>query len=210
MIAQGSIRLLVVDDHLPFRLGMVAMLNDEPDMRVVADARDGMEAIALYRTHCPDVVLMDLRLPGMSGVETTLALREEFPTCRIIVITTFDGDEDIYRALQSGAQSYLLKDMLAEEMIGVIRSVQAGKPQIPAAVAGRLAERMRRPELTAREHEVVHLLVRGRSNKEMATHLGVSEETVKTHLKGLFVKLGVRDRTQAAIYALQHGIVHLD
>ena len=201
---------MVVEDHPAFRHGLVGLLNCVPDMVVIAEAKDGPEALALFRQNPPDVVLMDLRLPGMSGVEVTLALRQEAPHCRIVVITTYDGDEDIYRALQSGAQSYLLKDMSFEEMATIIRSVHLGRPELPTAVAGRLAERIRRPELTPRELEVLHLLVRGRSNKEIATSLGVSEPTVKSHLKALFLKLGVRDRTQAAVSALQHGIVHLE
>lgn len=210
MKKENPIRLMVVDDHPAFRHGIVGLLNCVADMRVIAEANDGPEALALFRLNRPDVVLMDLRLPGMSGVDVTLALREEAPECRIVVITTYDGDEDIYRALQSGAQSYLLKDMSFEEMAEIIRSVHLGRPQLPTTVAGRLAERLRRPELTSREHEVLHMLVRGRSNKEISSSLGVSESTVKSHLKALFSKLGVRDRTQAAVSALQHGIVHLE
>ncbi|HWI58116.1 MAG TPA: response regulator transcription factor [Bacillota bacterium] len=204
------IRLLVVDDHHAFRMGLVAMVNEYPDMKVVAEAGTGTEAIALCRTSHPDVVLMDLRLPGLSGVEATLAIRKECPNCHVIVVTTYDGDEDIYRALQSGAQGYLLKDMSKEELVDAIRAVQAGQHHIPPHVASRLAARMSRPELTLREIEVLKSVTKGKSNKEIAQALSITEDTVKGHLKSVYGKLGVNDRTQAAITALQHGILHLD
>lgn len=205
-----SIRLLVVDDHQAFRMGLVAIVNENEGMQVVAEAGTGSQAIELCRTCCPDVVLMDLRLPGLSGVEATIAIRKEFPQCRIIVITTYDGDEDIYRALQSGAQGYLLKDMSKEEMVEAIQAVHAGKHRIPPNVANRLAARMGRPEITPREIEVLQLVVKGKSNKEIGADLGITEDTVKGHLKSVYTKLGVNDRTQAAMSALQHGIMHLE
>jgi two-component system NarL family response regulator len=210
MKQHNCIRLLVVDDHQAFRMGLVAMVNEHPDLEVVAEAGTGPQAIELCRACHPDVVLMDLRLPGLSGVEATLAIRREFPRCHIIVITTYDGDEDIYRALQSGAQGYLLKDMSKEELIGAIRAVHAGQHHIPLHVASRLAERMSRPELTLREIEVLKLVVKGKSNKQIAQDLDITEDTVKGHLKNVYGKLGVNDRTQAAITALQHGIMHLE
>jgi DNA-binding NarL/FixJ family response regulator len=210
MKQQKHIRLLVVDDHQAFRMGLVAMVNEYPDLEVVAEAGTGPQAIELFRACHPDVVLMDLRLPGLSGVEATLAIRKEFPRSHIIIITTYDGDEDIYRALQSGAQGYLLKDMSKEELVGAIRAVQAGQHHIPPHVANRLAERMGRPELTLREIEVLKLVVKGKSNKEIAQDLHITEETVKGHLKSVFGKLGVNDRTQAAMSALQHGIMHME
>ncbi len=203
------IRLLIVDDHPAFRAGLVSLLADQADLRVSAQCGDGREAVELYRREKPDVVLMDLRLPGLSGVEAILAIRQEDPAARVIVVTTYDSDEDIYRAIQSGAKSYLMKDMSKAEIVGMIRAVHAGKERLPSAIADRLAERRRRPELTLREVEVLQLLVKGRSNKEIASDLSIAEDTVKSHLKTLFLKLGVQDRTAAAINAIQHGIVKL-
>lgn len=205
-----SIRVMVVDDHQIVRKGVVALINSEPDLCVVAEAADGRQAVELFRQHRPDITLMDLRLPGMGGAEATRAIRQEFPTARIIVLTTFDGDEDIYRALQAGAQSYLLKGMSYDELLDAVRSVHAGARRIPAAVAERLAERMAGQELTSRELQVLELIVKGRSNKEISTDLSISEATVKSHINSLLGKLGVSDRTQAATSALQRGIVHLE
>ncbi len=208
--ATQTIRVLVVDDHQIVRKGVVALINSEPGLQVVAEASDGQEAVALFRQHQPDITLMDLRLPGIGGAEATRLIRQDFPAARIIVLTTFDGDEDIYRALQAGAQSYLLKGMSYDELLDAIRSVHAGARRIPPAVAERLAERMAGQELTARELQVLELIVRGRSNKEISTDLSISEATVKSHINSLLSKLGVTDRTQAATTALQRGIVHLD
>jgi DNA-binding NarL/FixJ family response regulator len=208
--ATKPVRLLVVDDHHIVRQGLVALLATVPEMQVVAEASDGQQAVALYRQHHPDVTLMDLRMNSMNGVETTRAIRAEFPNARIIVLTTFDGDEDIYRALQAGARGYLLKGMDTEELLAAIRTVHSGKSRIPAPVAERLAERMNTPSLTDRETEVLRLIVGGNSNKEIAAALFISEATVKTHINSLLSKLGVSDRTQAATTALQRGIVHFD
>lgn len=205
-----QIRLLVVDDHHVVRQGFIALLSTVPDMLVVAQAADGAQAQAMYRQYLPDVTLMDLRMQGMNGVEATAAIRAEFPAARIIVLTTFDGDEDIYRALQAGARGYLLKGMDTDELLSAIRTVHSGKSRIPAPVAERLAERMSAPKLTDRETEVLRLIVGGNSNKEIAAALFISEATVKTHINSLLGKLGVSDRTQAATTALQRGIVHLD
>jgi DNA-binding NarL/FixJ family response regulator len=210
MKKKHPIRLMVVDDHPAFRTGLAALIEREPDMTVVAETGDGRQVLPLFRQERPDVVLMDLRLPGLSGVEATMALRREFPEARVIVVTTYDADEDVYRAVQSGAQSYLLKDMSKDEIVGTIRAVHAGQSKLPCAVASRLAERLRREALTQRETNVLQLLVKGRSNKEMAQALGLSEDTVKFHLKSLFAKLGVEDRTEAAISAVRHGIVHIE
>ena len=182
----------------------------EPDLKVVAQAGTGHDAVALFRQHRPDVVLMDLRLPGMGGVEATIAIRKDFPAARIIVLTTFDADEDIYRAIQSGAQSYMLKDTPDDELAATIRAVHAGQTRLSPKLAARLAVRQQRPELSAREMDVLQLLVKGRSNKEIGAALFVCEDTVKAHFRTLFVKLGVQDRTEAAINAIRHGIVHLD
>ncbi|MFY9939514.1 MAG: response regulator transcription factor [Silvibacterium sp.] len=205
-----QIRILVVDDHTVVRQGIVALLNTVSDLTVVAEAADGQEAIDVYRKHRPDVTLMDLRLPKMGGADAIAQIRQEHPTARIIVLTTFDGDEDIFRALQAGAKGYLLKGTDADELTAAIRSVYAGKSRIPAFVAEKLAERMGGPALTARELEVLKRIVAGRSNKEISGDLHISEATVKTHINSLLSKLGVSDRTQAATTALQRGIVHLD
>ncbi|MFN3409719.1 MAG: response regulator [Limisphaerales bacterium] len=204
------IKVMLVDDHPAFRKGIAALIESEPDLEVVAQTGDGAEALNLYRRAHPDVVLMDLRLPGLGGVEATIAIRKEFPDARIIVLTTFDADEDIYRAIQAGAKSYLLKDVSDEELAGTIRAAHAGQVKLPPRVAERLAERRQRADLSARELDVLQHLIKGRSNKEISSALFVSEDTVKAHLKTLFSKLNVRDRTEAAICAVRHGIVHLD
>jgi len=204
------IRLLVVDDHPVFRTGIVAMFQDLPDITVIAQAEDGVAAVSAYRKHLPDVVLMDLRLPKLSGVEAILQIRREHPDCRVIVLTTYDSDEDIFRALQSGAKSYLLKDMSQDDIVAAVRAVYAGREVLPPPVASVLAERMTRKDLTERELAVLKLIVRGRSNKEIATDLAITERTVKFHLAGIFEKLKVFDRTQAAIEAVRHGMVQMD
>lgn len=205
-----QIRILVVEDHHVVRQGLVALVKTVPDMQVVAEASDGKQALDLFRQHAPDVTIMDLRLPAMSGVDAIKAIRQEFPAARIIVLTTFDGDEDIYRALQAGARGYLLKDMFGEELMDAIRTVHAGKTRIPPAVAQRLADRMGGPSLTGRELGVLKLIVAGNSNKEIGKELNISEATVKTHINSILSKLAVSDRTQAATTALQRGIVHFD
>ena len=207
---ENVIRVMLVDDHSAFRRGMVALIESEPDLQVVAEIGDGRQALEVYRQHRPDVVLMDLRLPGMGGVEATLAIRKEFPDARVIVLTTFDMDEDIFRAIQSGAKSYLLKDTPDDELAAAIRSVHAGKNILSDKLAWRLAERERRPELTQREMDVLQMLIKGRSNKEIGSALFLCEDTVKAHFKTLFAKLKVQDRTEAAIHAIRHGIVHLE
>jgi two-component system NarL family response regulator len=209
MTSGGQIRIIVVDDQAVVRQGFVSLIKTVPDMAVVAEGTNGREAVALYREHRPDVVLMDLRMPVMGGVEAIAAMRREWPDARVIVLTTYDGDEDIYRSLQAGAQGYLLKDMFFDELEAAIRAVHAGGRKIPGVVAERLAGRMGGSDLTARELEVLKLIVGGRSNKEIGTALGISEATVKSHINSILGKLGVTDRTQAATTALQRGIVHL-
>ena len=206
----SSIRLLVVDDHAVVRGGLVALLGTVDDMEVVAEAADGREAVDQYARHQPDVVLMDLRLGAMGGVEATQRIRATWPQARIIVLTTFDGDEDIYKAIQAGAKAYLLKGMSVEELISTIRAVHQGRVRIPPAIAEKLAERMAGPQLTVREQEVLQLIVRGRSNKEIGSELSISEATVKSHINSLLAKLGVSDRTGASTAAIQRGIVHID
>ncbi|MEW6131103.1 MAG: response regulator transcription factor [Acidobacteriota bacterium] len=210
MSKEKPIRILIVDDHFVVRMGLAAMINTQSDMCVIAEATNGQQAIELFRQHQPDVTLMDLRMPQIQGVEAIATIRQEFPNSRFIVLTTFDGDEDIYRALQAGARAYLLKDMLGDSLIDAIRTVHAGGRRIPPEIANRLAERMFRSELSARELEVLKLIARGKSNKMIAADLGVAEGTIKIHINNILSKLGVNDRTQATTYALQHGIIHLD
>jgi two-component system NarL family response regulator len=201
---------MVVDDHPAFRMGLIALIESQSDMKVVAESGNGRDAVEKFRQIRPDVTLMDLRLPGQSGVEAILTIRKEFPESRIIVITTFDCDEDIYRACESGAKAYLFKDASKDEIINAIRTVHAGKHWLPTKVASRLDERLKRSKLSAREMDVLMGLAKGRSNKEIAASLFLSEDTVKTHLKTLFIKLRVQDRTGAVITAIRQGIVHLE
>jgi DNA-binding NarL/FixJ family response regulator len=203
-----AINIMVVEDHHVVRQGLVALLNGVPRMQVVAETADGAAALALYRKHLPDVVLMDLRLPGMSGVEAIVQIRSQFPQARIIVLTTYDGDEDIHRALDAGARGYLLKGMYGDELMDAIRAVHSGRSRIPAQVAERLAEGMVRPALTDRELDVLREIVSGKSNKKIGKELNISEATVKTHINSILGKLGVTDRTQAVTAAIQRGIVH--
>jgi DNA-binding NarL/FixJ family response regulator len=210
MSKDKPIKIMITDDHFVVRMGLAAVINTQSDMQVVAEASNGLQALELFRLHLPDVTLMDLRMPQMEGVEAITAIRKEFPNSRFIVLTTYDGDEDIYRALQAGARGYLLKDMLSDSLLDAIRTVHAGGRRIPPEVANRLADRMFRSELSAREMEVLKLIVKGKSNKEIAADLGVAEGTVKIHINNILSKLGVSARTQAATYALQHGIIHLD
>ena len=210
MSNQNTIRILIVDDHPVVREGLAAMVNRQSDMLVAAEAGDGRKAVDLFREHSPDVTLMDLRLPVMSGVDAITAIRKESPSARIIVLTTYDGDEDIYRALQAGAQGYLLKDMFREELVEAIRAVHSGLRRIPTSVAAKLADRMGGSQLTARELEVLKLMARGKSNREVASELAITEGTVKGHVNNILSKLGVGDRTQAVTSALQRGIVHLE
>jgi len=205
-----KIRVLVVEDHNVVRQGLVALLSVVDNLEVVGEAADGSDAVAQFRKHKPDVTLVDLRLPRMSGVDVIQRVRMETPQARFIVLTTYDGDEDIYRALKAGAKAYLLKGMTSEELIAAIRVVHEGKSHIPPAIAEKLAERMGTEELTPREFDVLEQIVSGKSNKEIAAELDVSEATVKTHINSLLGKLGVTDRTQAATAAIQRGIVPLE
>src|SRR5438046_10632975 len=197
----NPIRIMVIDDQAVVRQGFVALINTVSDMTVVAEGTNGQQAIELYRRHRPDVTLMDLRMPEMGGVEAIVAIRKEFPDARLIILTTFDGDEDIYRSLQAGSQGYLLKDMFFEELEDAIRKVHAGSRRIPAQVAARLAERMGSSDLTGREMEVLEQIVAGNSNKAIAKRLNISEATVKSHINSIHSKRGVSDRTQAATTA---------
>jgi len=201
---------MLVDDHHIVRAGLAALLNRQEDIKVVAEAEDGAAAVALYRTVKPDVVLMDARMPGMSGAEATAAIREKFLAARIIMLTTYDGAEDIHRALEAGARGYLLKKMRGPEVLRAIREVFAGQRFIPQAVGSRMAERVPGSQLTRREIEVLRLLAKGLSNKEIAVTLDFTEHAAKSHLKNILGKLGVEDRTKAVVTALQRGIVELE
>ena len=209
MSVPAKIRVIIVDDHPVVRFGLAAIIGLQPDMMVVAEAGSGEEACSICAGQPADIVLMDLRLPGMSGLEAIQAIRRAHPDLRFIVLTTYDGDEDIYRALEVGAQAYLLKAMSHVELANAIRKVHSGFKFIPATVSKRLSERPPHSELSARELEVMKLIVKGLSNKEIGDSLGISEATVKWHLNIIFSRLNVSDRTQATVAALQRGIVHL-
>jgi two-component system, NarL family, response regulator len=204
-----TIRVILVDDHPVVRFGLAAIIGLQPDMVVVAEAGSGEEACAVSAKRAADVVLMDLRLPGLSGVEAIRAIRKERPKLRFIVLTTYDGDEDIHRALEAGAQAYILKGMSHNELVNAIRLVHSGLKYIPASVSKSLAERPPHSELSARELEVLELIVKGHSNREIGEALGISEATVKWHVNIILSRLNVSDRTQATVAALQRGIVHL-
>ncbi|MGA9622942.1 MAG: response regulator transcription factor [Bryobacteraceae bacterium] len=204
-----KIRILVAEDHLVARVGVSTIVNMQPDMTVVAEASNGHQAVELFRQHRPDVTLLDMRMPGMGGVEAATAIRAEFPTARMIALTTYGGDEDIRRALTAGVLAYLTKDVLHDELLKAIRAVNEGHTYLPAAVAASLAAQLPRPDLSAREVQVLELIVRGLANKQIAYKLNIAEHTVKNHVKNILSKLGVQDRTQAATAAIQRGIIHL-
>lgn len=205
-----QIRIMVVDDHFVVRMGLVGSLNIEPDMVVEVEASTGQQAIAEFRRHRPDIVLMDLKLPDMSGVEATRTIRGEFPDASIIMLSTHDGEEDIYQSFQAGVRTYLLKTAAREELIHTIRAVHAGERCISPAIGARLAERMAHTELTSRELDVLKLIAAGKSNKEIGNVLQIAEVTVKLHVGHILTKLEASDRTQAATTALRRGILHLD
>ncbi len=205
----APIRLLLVDDHLVVRMGLVAVLARTPDIRVIACAEDGAEALALHRQHRPDVTLMDMRLPDADGAEVTARLKAEFPEARVLILTTFDTEEDIHRAMEGGASGYLLKTADRAEMIAAIRSVHAGEIYLPSELAELLALRESAAAPTPRQLEVLRLLARGLSNADIARVLGISRDAVKAHLKTLFVRLEVSDRTEAVMVAVQRGILRL-
>jgi DNA-binding NarL/FixJ family response regulator len=204
------IRVLVADDHPVVRSGLAGIISQEPEFELVAEASDGRNAVARFREHRPDVVLMDLRMPDMDGVAAIREIKSDFPEARILALTTYEGDVDIHRALEAGARGYLLKDMLLTDVLTAIRAVHRGERVIPMAVAAKLAEFTPRTDLTEREVEVLQLVARGLSNHDVAGIIGRTDETVKVHLKNIFAKLGVADRTEAVTLALSRGILHLD
>lgn len=201
------IRIILADDHPPLRAGLAAILNSHPDMKVVAEAGSGMEVMELKDE--ADVYILDLRMPQGDGLQTIKALVARDPAVKVLVLTTYDNEEDIFHALESGARGYLLKDTTKEEIIAAVRQIQQGERYLPQAVAARLADRLVRPSLTPRELDVLRLVSRGRTNKEMAAAMFISEETVKTHMKSLFQKLGVHDRAEAVAVSLQRGLIRL-
>jgi two-component system, NarL family, response regulator len=202
-------RILCVDDHEVVREGIALIIDLQPDMKVVGSAASGEEAVALYRELQPDITLMDLELPGMNGIDAIRAIRSEYPDARVIVLTMHHDAENIYRALQAGATTYLLKATISKTLIGVLREVHAGGRPIPQEVAARLAERSTQRELTAREIGILELIANGSSNKQIAASLGISDDTVHAHLRNIFGKLEVTDRTAAVTTAVRRGIVRL-
>ena len=203
------IRILSVDDHELVRKGIAAILSTEQGIELVAEASSGVEAVRLHRQHRPDVTLMDLRLPDVSGVEAAREIREEFPAARIIVLTSYDGDQDIYRALEAGVRGYLLKEMVHTEIVRAIRIVHGGKRYIPQDVSDQLSGFFPEMALTAREVDVLSLVARGLGNKEIGDVLGTASGTVKAHMQSILSKLGAKDRTHAVTIALRRGIIHL-
>lgn len=205
----STIRVLIADDHPIVRSGLVRMIELTEGMEVVAEAETGTEAVQLFREYQPDVMLMDLRMPELNGVEAIAAIRQEFPDSRIAILTTYDTDEEIFRGLQAGARGYLLKDSKMAELIDAVRQIHAGKKYIPPAVGAKLAERISRPKLSDREKEVLQLMTKGQTNQDIANELCITQSTVKFHINNIFGKLGVCDRTQAVLIAIKLGITNL-
>lgn len=210
MASPGKIRLLIVDDHPLMRLGLRTRISSDSDMEVVAEAENGPGAVAAFAEHAPDVVLLDLRLPGMTGPEVITAMRQRDPDAKILVFTSYYADEDIYRAIEAGARGYVLKGTFGEGIVEAIRSVHAGRRVIAPELTARLAERNGSASLSPRELEVLELVLKGLTNREVGAVLFVTEATIKFHLKNIYAKLGVDDRTEAAFVALQRGIITVE
>ena len=208
MSNSSTIRVFSVDDHPLLREGIAALVNSQPDMELIAEAATGAEAVQVFKQQQPDVTLLDLRLPDMSGIDTLIAIRTEFPEARIIMLTTFEGDVEIQRALQAGARGYLLKNMPPSQLLDVIRQVHVGKKRIPPEIASQLAEHLSDETLTEREVEVLREVANGNRNRTIAEKLFISEETVKVHIKHIMEKLGAADRTQAVAIGVRRGIIH--
>jgi DNA-binding NarL/FixJ family response regulator len=201
------IRILTVDDHALLREGIAALVNAEPDMKLVAEASDGQEALEKFRSHCPDVTLMDLQMPGLNGIEAINRIRSEFSNARIIVLTTYSGDVRVVHALRAGARAYILKGHVHRELLETIRAVDAGQKRIPAEIAAELADHAADDELTQREIDVLRLIAAGNANKRIADHLSIGEATVKSHVTNILSKLGANDRAHAVTIALERGII---
>ena len=210
MEEKNALRVLIADDHLVVREGLAALINRSPDMAVVAEASTGREAVEQFLLHCPDVALLDLRMPEMDGVEVIAAIREQVPTARLVVLTTYADEEDIHRSLRAGARGYLLKDAPRHELLDCLRAVHDGQTVIPPAIALKLASRLRATELTPRELDVLRLLATGQSNKQIAAALFIAEGTVKTHVNALLRKLEAADRTGVVTLALKRGLLRLE
>lgn len=204
------IKVLAVDDHPLVRKGIASILSNEGDMQLVGEAGNGREAVDLFRQHHPDVVLMDLRMPDMDGVQATQAIRKEYPEAKIIALTSYDGDQDIYRALEAGVRGYMLKEMVHTDVLRAIRTVHSGKRLMPQEVAERLSEYFPQVALTPREVEVLGHVAKGLANKEIADQLGTASGTIKMHIQNILEKLGAADRTHAVTIAIQRGILHLE
>ena len=204
------IRILISDDHPMVREGLAAVINHDPGMEVVGEATQGREAVEAFGCLRPDVTLMDLRMPVMDGADAITLIRKESPTALVIILTTFDGDEDVYRGIRAGARGYLLKDTGRREILEAIRAVHSGKTWIPPEIAAKLAERLSASDLTPRETQILGLIASGRSNKEIAAQISTTEGTVKIHVSNIFRKLGVKDRTQATTLAVRRGLVRLE
>jgi len=209
MKKDSKIRILVADDHYVVRMGVIAIINNEPDMEVVAEAANGTQAVGMFRQHQPDLVLLDSRMPLKSGVQAAQEIRQTNSAARIVMLTAFDGDEDIHKALTAGAQGYILKNSTGEQLIPALRAVAAGRDWIPPEVASRLAKRKEFETLTPRELEVLHELAKGLANKQIADVMNISQHTTKGYLKNILTKLHVADRTEAVTVAIQRGMIHL-
>jgi two-component system NarL family response regulator len=210
MSMNPQIRIMIVEDHFVVRVGLKAIINSQPDMVTVAEAGNGRQAVEAFEQHKPDITLMDLRLPGQGGIDAISAIIGKNPRARIIVLSTYGGDENIFRAFQAGARAYFLKDIKGQDLVQAIRAVHAGQRPLPPEIAARLLERVPRTALSSRESEILTLIAHGRSNKEIATGLGISEGTVRVHASNLFAKLGCSDRAQAVSEAFRRGIIDVE
>ena len=206
----GKIKIMVVDDHMLIRMGLVTASKVERDIAVVAEVEDGEAALENFRKHRPDVVIMDLRMPGMDGIETIKSLRQEFAGAKILVLSTYGSEEDIYRAVQAGASGYLLKDMPLKRIVEAIRTIHSGLSYFPEEISSRIANRLNRPVLTAREVDVLQMVAKGKSNREIGDELGIVEGTVKAHITNIFAKLHAVDRTQAVTNAIKQGVLQIN